>query len=164
MLEDYGQYHTQKSKKGPFLLSLLFYTGVCLATAYLVPHTVSKQIQTLQKNLFLSIPNGEKLHNMLFLAIKPQQILFHQTDDHLTNIKQGLYLIETTCLGNDHTAESHLQDMKKQGIPVKKMAYHNNKESCNKLQIGPFKDYASAQKIHIALQTRELHHHIYTER
>ena len=164
MLEDYSQYQTHKTKKGPFLLSLLFYTCVCLATAYMIPLAVSNHLKTLHKDLITLVPNGERLHNMLFLALKPKQILFHQADKPLNHVQQGLYQIETPCLEDSQLVEDHIKKLKKSDIPAKKIPYYNNRQTCNKIHIGPFSHYANAQKTHIALQAMQLDHHLYTER
>jgi len=164
MLEDYGQYQNQKTKKGSFLLSLLFYTGICLATAYLIPHTVSDHVKALHKNIVTSIPNGEKLHNMLFLALKPKQILFHQANEPFNLTQKGLYQIETPCIENSELLERQLNQLQKSNIAAKKTSYYNTNKTCNKIHIGPFSHYASAQKTHIALQAIKLDHHIITER
>ena len=165
MLEDYGQYQNQKTKKiGSFLLSLLFYTGICLATAYVIPHTVSNHLKTVHKNIITSIPNGDKLHNMLFWALKPQQILFHQAEEPFNLAQQGLYQIETPCIENNELLERQLNQLQQSNIAAKKTTYHNTNKTCNKIHIGPFSHYAVAQKTHIALQTMKLDHHIVTER
>lgn len=164
MLEDYGQYQTHRTKKGPFLLSLLFYTGVCLATAYVIPHAVSNQLNTLHKQVISSIPNGEKLHNLLFLTLKPQQILFHQADAPVNHSQSDLYQIETACFEDNKVVEKHLNQLKKSHIPAQKTTYTNSTSTCNKIHIGPFTHYAGAQKTHIALQAMKLDHSIVTER
>lgn len=164
MLEDYGQYQNQKTRKGPFLLSLLFYTGLCLATAYLIPHTVSDHVKTLQKNIITSIPNGEKLHNMLFWALKPKQILFHQNDEPIRHIQQGLYQIETPCIEDKQLVEKQLNQLKNSNIAARQISFYNNSKTCSKIHIGPFSHYAVAQKTHIALQAMKLNHNIVTER
>lgn len=164
MIEDYGHYRSTKPQSKNFLLSLLFYTGVCLIAAYLVPQTLTNKINTIQKNLLVHIPNGEKIHNMLFLSLKPQHILFQQTDSKPNTLTRGLYHIETPCSSHGHTLNATLKKLQKQGIPAKKTTYFNNQKTCETLQIGPFNHYANAQKTHVTLQALQINHHIYTER
>ena len=121
MLEDYGQYQTHKTKKSSFLLSLLFYTGVCLASVYVIPQSVSNHLKTLHKDIVSLIPNGDKLHNMLFLALKPKQILFHQAHKPLNQVQQGPYQIETTCVEDSQLMKDHMKKLEKSKTVISKI-------------------------------------------